>query len=130
MKNLPELKSDVEVLEYVQNNFSPVYGCMDCSFTNQLLKSRDYSQSYISICNVCKRKFKPTYLTPFHNVRFGLLKAYNVYKEIKEGRLSLYRIAIKYELTYKTVYNFSKKFKETNSENLLKLLKFIDSARK
>ena len=130
MKKLPELKSDEEVLEYVQNNFSSVYGCKECYFTNQLKKSRDFSQSYISICGVCKKKFKPTYLTPFHNVRFGLLKSYKVYKEIKEGRLSLYRIAIKYELTYKTVYNFSKKFNELNSENLLKLSKYIDSVRK
>ena len=47
----------------------------------------------------------------FHNVRFGLLKAFHIYIEIvyEEPKPKASELAIRYNLTYKTAYKFKQK---------------------
>jgi len=65
-------------------------------------------------CKKCKTRYKTTYNTLFHNVRFGLLKAFHIYIEVvyEEPQPKASDLAKKHNLTYKTAYNFKKKVTE------------------
>ena len=67
--------------------------------------------NYDKSCKYCKTKYKTTYNTLFHNVRFGLVKAFHIYIDIiyeqPQPKASL--ISKRYDLTYKTAHTFKKK---------------------
>ena len=74
----------------------------------------------------CKKRYKSTYNTLFHNVRFGLLKAFHIYIEVnyEEPQPKASVLAKRYKLTYKTAYIFKKKVIDSNEFlNLQKYLK-------
>ena len=62
-------------------------------------------------CKNCKTRYKTTHNTLFHNVRFGLLKALHIYIDVvyenPQPRASV--LARRYNITYKTAFNFKKK---------------------
>lgn len=67
-------------------------------------------------CKKCKTRYKTTYNTLFHNVRFGLLKAFHIYIDVvyEEPQPKASELARKYNLTYKTSYNFKQKVMKDN----------------
>ena len=78
------------------------------------------------VCKKCKKRYKNTYNTLFHNVRFGLLKAFHIYIEVnyEEPQPKASVLAKRYKLTYKTAYVFKKKVIDSNEFlNLQKYLK-------
>ena len=62
-------------------------------------------------CKKCKTRYKTTYKTLFHNVRIGLLKAFHIYIDViyEQPQPKASELARRYNLTYKTAYNFKKK---------------------
>jgi hypothetical protein len=66
---------------------------------------------YEKTCRNCKTKYRTTYNTFFHNVRFGLVNAFHIYIDIvyeqPQPKASL--IAKRYNLTYKTAHTFKSK---------------------
>ena len=72
-------------------------------------------------CKKCKTRFKTTYNTVFHNVRFGLLKAFHIYIDViyEEPQPKASELARRYNLTYKTAYKFKQKvIKDFDTINL------------
>ena len=67
--------------------------------------------NYEKTCRNCKTKYRTTFNTLFHNVRFGLVKAFHIYIDIvyeqPQPKVSL--IAKRYNLTYKTAHTFKSK---------------------
>ncbi len=70
-----------------------------------------YIKNFEKTCKKCKTRYKTTYNTLFHNVRFGLLKAFHIYIEVvyREPQPKASELARRYNLTYKTAYNFKQK---------------------
>lgn len=78
-------------------------------------------ENFEKTCKKCKTRYKNTYKTVFHNVRFGLLKAFHFYIDVvyDEPQPKASELAKRYELTYKTSYNFKQKIlKEFGFMNL------------
>ena len=72
-------------------------------------------------CKKCKTRYKTTYNTVFHNVRFGLLKAFHIYIDViyEEPQPKASELARRYNLTYKTAYKFKQKIiKDFDTINL------------
>ena len=71
----------------------------------------DTIYNYEKTCIDCKTKYRTTFNTLFHNVRFGLVKAFHIYIDIvyeqPQPKASL--IAKRYNLTYKTAHTFKSK---------------------
>jgi hypothetical protein len=69
---------------------------------------------YQRICKQCKSKISITRNTIFHNLRFGIEKAFGIAQEYysSEYTLSSGFVAKKYNITQKTSWNFLKKIKE------------------
>jgi hypothetical protein len=71
----------------------------------------------------------------FHNVRFGLLKAFHIYIDVvyEEPQPTASELAKRYNLTYKTTYNFKQKvimsFSFMNLESYLKKRKLSDEEK-
>jgi hypothetical protein len=77
-------------------------------------------------CKKCKSRYKTTYNTLFHNVRFGLLKAFHIYIEVvyEKPQPKASELARRHNLTYKTAYNFKQKvIKDFSTINLDTYLK-------
>jgi len=74
-------------------------------------------EKFEKTCKNCKTRYKITFNTLFHNVRFGLLKAFHIYIEIiyKKPQPRASELARRYNLTYKTAYNFKNKVIDNNS---------------
>ena len=68
-------------------------------------------KNFEKACKKCKTRYKTTYNTLFHNVRFGLLKAFHIYIDVvyEEPQPKASELARRYDLTYKTAYNFKQK---------------------
>ena len=83
-------------------------------------------KNFEKACKKCKTRYKTTYNTLFHNVRFGLLKAFHIYIEVvyEKPQPKASELARRHNLTYKTAYNFKQKvikdFSFMNLENYLK----------
>jgi len=101
-------------------------------------------KNFEKACKKCKTRYKTTYNTLFHNVRFGLLKAFHIYIEVvyEKPQPKASELARRHNLTYKTAYNFKQKvikdFSFMNLENYLKknklsneekLMRFIEEMK-
>ena len=90
-----------------------------CNHSKGFYNGKNYTKSCIS----CKRRYRPTYNTLFHNVRFGLPKAIHLYLEVRQGtELSSIKLAQKYRLRQGTVSKFIRKIKADPHPHLLELL--------
>lgn len=92
-----------------------------CGYNQPPLFLKKYSFG----CRKCKKKYSVTNGTIFHNVRFGLLKAFRiVHKEYQNNFSSdISLIAKEYNLTYKTAKSFLMKIR-TKKESVKKLMEF------
>jgi hypothetical protein len=88
------------------------------SFVNQIencdLCDGDFfylNDNYDCICSNCKKRFGIAKNTIFENVRFGIVKAFNIAYDLNtsERYLSSIAIAKKYGITQKTAYLFIQK---------------------
>ena len=83
-------------------------------------KGRPYisKNSLINICPDCKKKYSPTNGTIFHNLRFGLLKAFNIVeKEIENNYSSKSaEVAKEFKITQKTAWHFLSKIRNNKLE--------------
>ena len=83
-------------------------------------------KNFEKACKKCKKRYKTTYNTLFHNVRFGLLKAFHIYIEVvyEKPQPKASELARRHNLTYKTAYNFKQKvIKDFSTINLDAYLK-------
>jgi hypothetical protein len=81
--------------------------CVKCGNEKFYTTIKNFEKS----CKKCKTRYKTTYKTLFHNVRFGLLKAFHIYIDVvyEEPQPKASELAIRYNLTYKTVFYFKQK---------------------
>lgn len=128
---MPILNSKVEVLKYLAlGQEMDIYQCKECLGTSNIKRRPNYDKTFGSYCTLCKKHFYPTWNTPFHNVRFGLVKAFNIYRDFHYKNYdSLLNLSKKYNLTYKTIYNFkckvdSSDFKPIQVKNTSQLRDF------
>lgn len=79
-------------------------------------------KDYVKICRKCKSKISPCSGTIFHNVRFGIVKAFEIviYYHSEKYSVSSIKIAKKYGITQKTAYNFL--MKVNNNKAFIKKL--------
>lgn len=75
------------------------------------------NDNYDSICRSCKKRFNATKHTIFENVRFGIVKAFNIVYDLytSEKYLSSIAISKKYGITQKTAYLFIQKVNSNKS---------------
>ena len=80
--------------------------------------------NYEKTCRNCKTKYRTTFNTLFHNVRFGLVKAFHIYIDMlyKNPSPKASKISNRYKLTYKTAHTFKSKVIE--SKKFLDLEKY------
>lgn len=97
------------IIMLVSNDDFICYNCRSIAF----YKGVDYEK----ICKKCKAKTSITRSTIFHNVRFGIVKAFAIadayYKS--EYTLSSYRVARNYGVTQKTAWIYLKKIMENKN---------------
>lgn len=92
-------------------------------------------KNFEKVCKKCKTRYKTTYNTLFHNVRFGLLKAFHIYIDVvyEKPQPKASELARRHNLTYKTAYNFKQKvindFGFMNLESYLKKNKLSDEEK-
>ena len=86
--------------------------CVKCGNEEFYTTIKNFEKS----CKKCKTRYKTIYNTLFHNVRFGLLKAFHIYIDVvyEEPQPKASELAKKYNLTYKTSYNFKQKVMKDN----------------
>jgi len=90
-----------------------------CNHSKGFYNCKNYNLSCVS----CKRRYRPTYNTLFHNVRFGLPKAIHLFLEVKKGtELSSIKLAQKYQLRQGTVSSFIRKIKNDPNAHLISSL--------
>jgi hypothetical protein len=82
---------------------------------------------YERICKKCKSKISITRNTIFHNLRFGIEKAFEIAQEYHNSEYTLTSrfVAKKYNITQKTSWNYLKKIKENKvfTEDLFSITK-------
>ena len=115
--------------------------CVRCSNEEFYTTIKNFERA----CKKCKTRYKTTYNTLFHNVRFGLLKAFHIYIEVvyEKPQPKASELARKHNLTYKTAYNFKQKvikdfgfmnlesyLKKNKLSNDEKLLRYFERAKK
>jgi len=96
--------------------------CLKCGNEEFYTTIKNFEKS----CKKCKTRYKTTYNTLFHNVRFGILKAFHIYIEVvyEEPQPKASELAKRHNLTYKTAYNFKQKIiKDFGFMNLESYLK-------
>lgn len=83
-------------------------------------------ENYEKTCKKCKTRCKTTYSTLFHNIRFGLLKAFHLYIDIlfEEPQANTSDLAKRYNLTYKTTNRFKQKV--INENDFLNLESYLE----
>lgn len=112
---IKRFKTKRDCLNALDNLYNEKYTCKKCS-GKEFYKAKDYKDTFKLICKSCKTIILPTVYTPLHNVRFGLLKAFHIYIEIKYNDIipkSTY-LAKKYNITQKTAWTFKKRVIESN----------------
>lgn len=131
------LSTEKEVLEFVTVEFKQNPFCSKCNDEEAELKeSRNYTSTFEKFCTICKKKYKPTFNTPFHDVRFGLVKAYLIYRYYKKTpkrKHNILHLSKKLNITYKSAHRFyssiknhkikNKKIVRSNEDKLLHFLK-------
>ena len=70
--------------------------------------------NYDKSCKNCKTKYKTTYNTLFHNVRFGLVKAFHIYIDIIFIFIYILRIYLGLPRFLRTSYEPNKLFPDVN----------------
>jgi hypothetical protein len=97
------------ILMLVSNNDFVCYNCKSIEY----YKGIDYEK----ICKECKAKTSITRSTMFHNVRFGIVKAFGIADAYyKSGyTLSSYHVAKNYGITQKTSWIYLKKIVENKN---------------
>jgi hypothetical protein len=81
-----------------------------------------FGKDYVLICKECKSKISPYSGTIFHDVRFGIVKAFEIvlYYHSENYSVSSIKIAKKYGITQKTAYNFLMKI--VNNKPFIKMI--------
>ena len=109
MNKSKHLKNKFDSIEkcYIPLLSYEVNTCAKCGCDKFYTTIEDFEKA----CKKCKMRYKNTYKTMFHNVRFGLLKAFHFYIDVvyDEPQPKATELAKRYELTYKTSYNFKQK---------------------
>jgi hypothetical protein len=105
-KQLKKLFSSIEKCYLPLLNYE-VETCVKCGNIEFYITIKNFEKA----CKKCKTRYKITYNTLFHNVRFGLLKAFHIYIELvyEEPQAKASELARRHNLTYKTAYNFKQK---------------------
>ena len=107
LDELSELYSKKEnCLMFLYGLHKELLNCVDCN------KAEFYhSKEYVRVCSICKKKYSPTYNTVFHNVRFGIVCAFQIYIYITYSRTKVTSVEVskKYGITQKTAWSFMKK---------------------
>ena len=142
MNNSKQLK---KVFSSIERCYLPLLNyevktCIKCGNEKFYTTIKNFEKA----CKKCKTRYKTTYNTLFHNVRFGLLKAFHIYIEVvyEKPQPKASELARRHNLTYKTAYNFKQKvikdFSFMNLENYLKknklsneekLMRFIEEMK-
>lgn len=133
------LNTDQEVLEFISKEFKQIKTCPECNKENALLRKRgNYKETFTSYCPLCKKKYRPTKNTPFEYVRFGLVKAYAIFRYYKRTPIrdhNILYLSKRQNITYKSAYRFYSKIRSYYSkkininkkeEEYRKLLEFIN----
>jgi hypothetical protein len=105
-KQLKKIFSSIEKCYLPLSNYE-VKTCVKCGNEEFYTTIKNFEKS----CKKCKTRYKTTHNTLFHNVRFGLLKAFHIYIDVvyEEPQPKASELARSYNLTYKTAYNFKQK---------------------
>lgn len=102
------------ILMLVSNNDFVCYKCRSIEYYKGI--------NYEKICKECKAKTSITRSTIFHNIRFGIVKAFGIadayYKS--EYTLSSYYVAKNYGITQKTAWIYLKKI--MGNKNYVKMI--------
>jgi hypothetical protein len=133
MNNSKQLK---KVFSSIERCYLPLLNyevktCIKCGNEKFYTTIKNFEKA----CKKCKTRYKTTYNTLFHNVRFGLLKAFHIYIEVvyEEPQPKASELAKRHNLTYKTAYNFKqrviKDFGFMNLESYLKKNKLSDEEK-
>jgi len=142
MNNSKELKKSFSNIRkcYLPLLNYEVKTCVKCDNEEFYTTIKNFEKA----CKKCKTRYKTTYNTLFHNVRFGLLKAFHIYIEVvyEKPQPKASELAKRHNLTYKTAYNFKQKvitkfgFMELESylrknklSNEEKLMRFIEEMK-
>jgi hypothetical protein len=133
MNNSKQLKKSFSSIEkcYFPLLIYEVNTCVKCDNEEFYTTIKNFEKA----CKKCKTKYKTTYNTLFHNVRFGLLKAFHIYIEVvyEKPEPKASELAKRHNLTYKTAYNFKQKvikdFGFMNLESYLKKNKLSDEEK-
>jgi hypothetical protein len=143
MNNSKQLKKAFSSIErcYLPLLNYEVKTCIKCGNEKFYTTIKNFEKA----CKKCKTRYKTTYNTLFHNVRFGLLKAFHIYIEVvyEKPQPKASELAKRHNLAYKTAYNFKqrviKDFGFMNLESYLKknklsndekLLRYFERAKK
>ncbi len=104
-------------------NNSEKFICHKCNGIN-FYKSIDYTK----VCKSCKSKTYITQNTIFHNVRFGIVKAFEITIDCYTSSYNLKstEISNKYNITQKTAWHFLNKIK--NNKQFIEFL-FADKTK-
>jgi hypothetical protein len=124
MNNSKQLKKSFSSIEkcYFPLLIYEVNTCVKCDNEEFYTTIKNFEKA----CKKCKTRYKTTYNTLFHNVRFGLLKAFHIYIEVvyEKPEPKASELAKRHNLTYKTAYNFKQKvIKDFGFMNLESYLK-------
>ena len=124
MNNSKELKKSFSSIRkcYLPLLNCEVKTCVKCDNEEFYTTIKNFEK----VCKKCKTRYKTTYNTLFHNVRFGLLKAFHIYIEVvyEKPQPKASELARRHNLTYKTAYNFKQKvIKDFSTINLDAYLK-------
>jgi len=133
MNNSKQLKKAFSSIErcYLPLLNYEVKTCIKCGNEKFYTTIKNFEKA----CKKCKTRYKTTYNTLFHNVRFGLLKAFHIYIEVvyEKPQPKASELARRHNLTYKTAYNFKQKvikdFSFMNLESYLKKNKLSNEGK-
>ena len=133
MNQSKQLKKSFRSIErcYLPLLNNEVKVCVKCGIEEFYTTIKNFEK----VCKKCKTRYKTTYNTLFHNVRFGLLKAFHIYIDVvyEKPQPKASELARRHNLTYKTAYNFKQKvindFGFMNLESYLKKNKLSDEEK-
>ena len=112
LEKLLSLYSEEETcLMYLYSLYKGSFNCVNCD-RNQFYEAK----KYVRVCSICKKKYSPAYGTVFHNVRFGLVKAFQIYIDVKysKKKITSVEVANRYGLTQRTAWRFMNKIKNAD----------------
>ncbi len=94
--------------DLIDTNFlnPKIFNCYNCE-SNEYYDGKEFEK----ICKVCKARISVTRNTMFHNVRFGIVKAFVIADEYHKSNYSLTSayLSKKHSISQKTIINYLKK---------------------